>query len=268
MGKERKNDFRDSDVYKEVVRVCSLYGIENSLLVKYIKLSISEKDDCRIYFRKDRIRVNLNPNLEDKFRKVNHKWYFTIKGKYKPTPKIIDPTPFVPFDNIEAFLFELFFEKEYENSLTHIAEQIDNNISNLKLPGKTRKAIVNQRVGQGIFRDVLLKRYKKCCLCDVSNISLLRASHIKPWADSNSEEKLSVDNGFIMCPNHDLLFDRGYISFDDEGNIIISDKLSETDLNAMQVKRDMRIKLTDYNKLFLKYHRAFIFDKGENSELL
>ena len=52
---------------------------------------------------------------------------------------------------------------------------------------------------------------------------LLVASHIKPWSISDANEKLDIHNGLLMCPNHDKLFDRGYISFDDTGRILISE---------------------------------------------
>ena len=56
---------------------------------------------------------------------------------------------------------------------------------------------------------------------------LLVASHIKPWSISDANEKLDIHNGLLMCPNHDKLFDRGYISFDDTGRILISEKLDD-----------------------------------------
>lgn len=66
----------------------------------------------------------------------------------------------------------------------------------------------------------MLKRYNRCCLCEMENPEFLIASHIKPWAESERKEKLDVNNGFLMCPNHDRIFDKGYITFDDDGKII------------------------------------------------
>ncbi len=100
----------------------------------------------------------------------------------------------------------------------------------------------------------MLKRYNKCCLCGVENPALLIASHIKPWAESEPKEKLDVDNGFLMCPNHDKLFDKGYITFDDNGKIIISDKLIENDKELLNVDSRKHIELTEDNKKYLKFH--------------
>ena len=141
---------------------------------------------------------------------------------------------------------------------TDLINEIESEVSNT-IDGQTRKAFINVRVNQGVFRDKLLHKYSSCCLCKVSNPSLLRASHIKPWADSEPTEKLDVDNGFLLCPNHDSLFDAGYITFNDDGTILISSKLSQVDQTFMNVMPTMKIELTEKNKEYLAYHRSHVF---------
>ena len=140
------------------------------------------------------------------------------------------------------------------------AELIETEIADLNLKGEMRMALVQVRVNQGVFRERLLQKYDRCCLCCVQNTNLLVASHIKPWSESTSEEKLDIDNGFLMCPNHDRLFDKGLISFTDEGQIMISDELEAVDRICMNVKDSMKITLSARNKKFLKYHRDNIFN--------
>ena len=111
------------------------------------------------------------------------------------------------------------------------------------------------RINQGIFKERLLHRYNHCCLCKVSEQNFLIASHIKPWKDSDENERLDVDNGFLFCPNHDKAFDRGYISFDNEGNILISGQLDDVNKRFLNIYEDMKIELTDGNKQYLQYHR-------------
>lgn len=121
-----------------------------------------------------------------------------------------------------------------------------------------------------MFRDLLLNRYNRCCLCDVKDTALLIASHIKPWAESEPKEKLDVNNGFLMCPNHDKLFDKGYITFEDDGTIRISKGLTENEMTFLNVNSKMHIEptLTKGNKKYLKFHRKDIFNKyNENSSL-
>lgn len=93
-----------------------------------------------------------------------------------------------------------------------------------------------------------------------ANPSLLIASQIKPWASSIAEEKLDSENGFLLCLNHDALFDGGFISFDDSGQIIISDRLSTMDCTFTNVNPCMKISLSDKNREYLKFHRENIYE--------
>ncbi|MCI6152936.1 MAG: HNH endonuclease [Fusobacterium perfoetens] len=101
----------------------------------------------------------------------------------------------------------------------------------------------------------------KCKICGLSNIELLVASHIKPWSKSIDEEKLDCNNGFLLCPNHDALFDGGFISFDDEGNILISKRLTEEDLKLLHLDKNIKIDISEKNKKYLEYHREFVFKR-------
>ncbi|MCR4635197.1 MAG: HNH endonuclease [Butyrivibrio sp.] len=141
-----------------------------------------------------------------------------------------------------------------------VAMDIDNQINEIISEGIEKEAIVKVRVNQAVFRDLLIKKYDRCCLCGVSNRKLLVASHMKPWSVCKPEEKLDVNNGLLMCPNHDKLFDQGYISFDDDGKIIISKRLSQVDCVYMNVNDGMKIDVNDSNREYLRYHRNNIFE--------
>ncbi|WP_232240190.1 HNH endonuclease [Bacillus tropicus] len=90
-----------------------------------------------------------------------------------------------------------------------------------------KEQVIKSRIGQSIFKKNLLKNEEKCKLCGVSDKHFLIASHIKPWSQSNHRERLDINNGLLLCPNHDALFDKGYISFGDDGRILISNSLDE-----------------------------------------
>lgn len=141
------------------------------------------------------------------------------------------------------------------------AKVLSSEIDNLHLRGMDTDAVVKVRINQGIFRDRLLQKYSHCCLCNVNNKDLLIASHIKPWKDSEEDERLDLDNGFLLCPNHDKLFDNGFISFDNEGQIIISEQLNQVNQTFMNVKRDMKIDINNGNRRYLEYHRDHILQK-------
>ena len=95
----------------------------------------------------------------------------------------------------------------------------------------------------------------------VRNPALAIASHIKPWLACKVEEKLDIENGFLMCPNHDKLFDEGWISFDNNGRIMISDRLQENDMVYMNIRGDMKIDITDKNRAYLEFHRRCVYKK-------
>lgn len=139
--------------------------------------------------------------------------------------------------------------------LDNSVDEIDKEIETKQLQGEEREALIKVRVNQSAFRKLLMRRYTHCCLCDVDDESLLVASHIKPWAKSSHAEKVDVNNGLLLCPNHDKLFDGGYISFDNGGHIVISDELSKNCAISMNIKNDMQIELSNDNIKYMEYHR-------------
>ncbi len=109
------------------------------------------------------------------------------------------------------------------------------------IPTETEKdAVVKQRIGQGPFRNKLLRRSHTCQVCGLAQESLLRASRVKPWKASNNREKLDTDNGLLLCVLHDGLFDKGLISFSPTGNILISETLTQEDRDKLHLDEAMR----------------------------
>lgn len=121
---------------------------------------------------------------------------------------------------------------------------------------KTEKdLVVKARIGQSIFKRTLLAVEKKCGLCGVSDERLLVASHIKPWSQSNNQERLDVNNGLLLCPNHDALFDKGYISFDKDGLILISKSLDKYSKLFLNINETMNIRMKESQQKYIKWHR-------------
>ena len=131
----------------------------------------------------------------------------------------------------------------------------------LKLSEKERQVIVKARNGQGFFRDVLLKYWQNACAvtgCKEKN--LLRASHIKPWSECDLEEAIDSFNGLLLSPTLDAAFDKGFITFDTVGNILISPSLSNSDAKILGLSSSLRLKNIDFrHKPYLVYHNEFIF---------
>ncbi|MET0436250.1 MAG: HNH endonuclease [Devosia sp.] len=125
------------------------------------------------------------------------------------------------------------------------------------LPTATEaERLLAQRVGQNIFRDRLMVYWReRCPLTGISDKSLLRASHIKPWKDCESDaERLDVHNGFLLSSLWDAAFDGGLVSFNDAGEPLFSHILSETARRLLFW--DMPLPLTDKHREKLRWHRA------------
>jgi hypothetical protein len=83
--------------------------------------------------------------------------------------------------------------------------------------------LIQARRGQGKFRASVLRKERHCRVTGINDPAHLRASHIKPWAGSDDFERLDSDNGLMLAPHIDHLFDRAFISFDDEGRLLVLD---------------------------------------------
>ncbi|MBD3738725.1 MAG: DUF3427 domain-containing protein [Pseudomonas balearica] len=113
------------------------------------------------------------------------------------------------------------------------------------------------RLGQSKFRRELMDRWdRRCAVTDLPLPELLRASHIKPWRHSTPQERLDPDNGLLLAVHLDGLFDRGLVSFDDNGAIVFSPMLSEELKRALglDVVKPIR-NLTAGNRAYLAVHR-------------
>lgn len=126
--------------------------------------------------------------------------------------------------------------------------------NDIQITNTEKERIIKSRIGQSVFKKKLIDRECKCAICGVTDVNFLIASHIKPWSKSSNIERLDVHNGLLLCPNHDALFDKGYISFDENGVLMISSKLSNTTKMFMNVTDSFRIKVTSEMKKYLSWH--------------
>jgi len=126
-----------------------------------------------------------------------------------------------------------------------------------KLPTKTeRKGLVTSRVGQGEYRQALLDKFEgKCAVTQLGIEEVLIASHIVPWRDSNDHERLDSENGILLSPNYDALFDKHLISFEDSGEIIISPMIKPNQLSLLGISKEAKISVTELMKPYLARHR-------------
>ena len=132
-----------------------------------------------------------------------------------------------------------------------------------KIDKTTKEALINARVGQGLFRSQVLTMWGHCCAVTGSTTKdAIRASHIKPWRDSSNEERLDPHNGLPLIASLDALFDSGLISFDERGTLLVSPRLSATERSIFSVD-DRRLSQTPTTATaeFLAHHRTNILRK-------
>jgi len=124
------------------------------------------------------------------------------------------------------------------------------------------KRLLKSRKGQGKFRKGVIELWKECCITGCRQISLLKASHIKPWRDASNSERLDPYNGLLLTPNLDTLFDGGFVTFDKEGDVVISSAVEKETLRAFGIITTFKLSFLDKKtEKYLKYHRKYIFQK-------
>ena len=131
-----------------------------------------------------------------------------------------------------------------------------------QIPETEKTAIIQSRVGQGAFRKSLIDKYNgRCIITGIDHPHLLVASHIKPWAASSNKERLSVDNGLLLSATYDRLFDRGLITFDRYGKIILSSQIGAENIKRLGLSQGMKFNLQINKSMneYLSYHRDMLF---------
>jgi 5-methylcytosine-specific restriction enzyme A len=134
---------------------------------------------------------------------------------------------------------------------------------NSSAPNRTeRKGLVTSRVGQGVYRKKIIEKWSgKCPITNCSILTILISSHIVPWSQSDNKERLDVENGILLSPLYDALFDRHLISFDDDGEILLSDNLEESKVSELGINVNSKIPITKGMKKYLKRHRDIFLKK-------
>ncbi|PGY54151.1 hypothetical protein COE35_03930 [Priestia megaterium] len=159
----------------------------------------------------------------------------------------------------------------WNSSNSNMQNELDSNDMENLIDGEVteteQEQVIKSRIGQSAFKKALLAIEKKCNLCGVVDERFLIASHIKPWSQSNNQERLDVNNGLLLCPNHDSLFDKGYISFDDGGTILISDSLDVATKVFLNINETMKIDLKVEQQKYMKWHRDNLFKIMNNTTI-
>ena len=142
----------------------------------------------------------------------------------------------------------------------HVADTI---ASDTAIPETEREALVMARRGQGKFKKNVQLHESKCRVTGVDRIEHLIASHCKPWRDCGSnQERLDGENGLLLTPSIDHLFDRGFITFENSGRLLVSSVAHKESLRSMGVPVDEVRNVGNFSegqKKYLEFHRENLF---------
>lgn len=158
--------------------------------------------------------------------------------------------------------YRYFLNTTAENSGGHAyMEEIENDG---QIPETEKTALIQSRVGQGVFRKSLIDKYNgRCIITGIDLPELLVASHIKPWAASSSKERLDVNNGLLLSATYDKLFDQGLITFNGYGEILLSPLIGTENIERLGLSQGTKYNLQINRSMeeYLSYHRDVLFVK-------
>lgn len=228
------------------------------LPIKWLKLATAVRPKDHLH--------DIAPILPKKYSPLHPE---TGSGNQKAYLAEISYPLFEIIANASSFNVQTLFDSALDTAtFREYADQLDQTVERQisqsnELSRTEKELIIRARRGQGAFRENVMRIESQCRITGVTNPSLLIASHIKPWRSCvNANERLDGNNGLLLTPHVDLLFDRGFISFEDNGKVLISQHLNIRDLD--------RLKLTDYISkttgtfrpeqcIYLGYHRTNVF---------
>lgn len=173
------------------------------------------------------------------------------------------------FENYQNDIFEVNWELTYAPvviySSNNIEDIISNSVEKLISDEKEREtikeAITKIRIGQSQFRkDILSSENNKCLFTNIKDSKLLIASHIKPWKVSSNTERLDLNNGLLLTPTFDKLFDRFLITFSETGDLVwtkrrLTDEIIEILKAGITVSEDLLININENNRIYFEFHR-------------
>lgn len=191
--------------------------------------------------------------------------YELIRELSLPNLSYISLQKLVSSDGDEVFHVRLFTDyMDSFGSTEHPVDILNEEAliaNNDLLSESTKIQTVKARIGQGKYRQDLLRQCPFCPITLVSDDRLLIASHIKPWAVSDSSEKIDPKNGFMLTPTIDHLFDSGFITFENTKKMLISPWLSKPTVQRLNLKQGQHYEHLPISgrEVYLDYHREIIF---------
>lgn len=208
-------------------------------------------------FRPKDFIEQLSPLLPTKYSPINRATGDGLQGVYlaEISQKMADMLILLSRSDLAQLLRDL------DDPDADLEEQLaEEEIRMRQIEGDLEKIqIVKARRGQGVFRANVRLYEQECRVTHVDSMRHLRASHIKPWKDSDDAEKINGANGLLLAPHVDHLFDRGYLSFSGKGDVLVSPKLNPEILDRWSISLPMNVGSFKAEQLeFLEFHRDVV----------
>jgi hypothetical protein len=160
------------------------------------------------------------------------------------------------YDYLRTWYLDDYLELMAQRELDERAADATILSSNLTVTEKVM--LTKSRVGQGIFKTRVADVEVRCRLTGVADVRFLIASHIKPWAKCCNEERLDGNNGLMLSPHVDFLFDRGYITFKGNGEVMVAREAVET-MREWSLTPISSVPLSNEQEEYMRYHRQNVF---------
>ena len=189
--------------------------------------------------------------------KSNDQAYKLIRELSLPNITYISAVKLLDNDGKVFYYFRLFADYFGDVQHPYTIEKEQQEIDELENTPE-KKILTRARIGQGKYREELLRLCPYCPITLITDDRLLIASHIKPWAKSNDFEKTDPLNGFMLTPTFDFMFDRGFLSFTDDKKSILSPFLSKMTYSKIGISDDKIFSHlpTKGREHYLEYHRT------------
>lgn len=191
-------------------------------------------------------------------------------------PSYEKPQNIIDFEALKQLIYSLDIYQErnrvgnnmYSAALVHYGNYLkDYGVNDAGLISEDQdftsevQRLIKVRLTQYKFRKNLFELNQFCAITGFKSPQFLIASHIKPWSKSNDQERLDKYNGLLLTPNFDRLFDRGFISFKKNGEIIISNKLSSEEKLFFNIPKIAYIGFKVDHYKYIEFHSDTIFQK-------
>jgi hypothetical protein len=196
-------------------------------------------------------------------------WVFVMRENLA---RALDRVAIAPYRELDAEALEILrrtYGDDREPTVLSIADplaeiaEVQEELS--ALSETERETVILARIGQGLFRESLIEAWDgKCAVTGCGFLPALVASHIKPWVAATNAERLDPQNGLLLVGTLDRLFDGGFITFGDDGRIVISPLIPKTDYSLLHIDDEMSLRhVPEGSTPFLAVHREHFFLNGK-----